>query len=138
MKISPILTARIIFEKTTEWKRSGLNIEKISNEIWVEFFKNVANNPAIAEVADRIFINILSDEKSNVKDEIKKFTNTTYGEADLNENITKSLKNGINKNISEYLIHKQVMGKVMVKLRGIIQGKIVSDKIWKEMNRQEA
>ena len=138
LKIAPILAARIIFEKTTEWKRSGLNIENISNEIWKEFFKCVVKYPALAEVSDRIFINLLTDEKSHVKDEIGTFVKNTPKENDINHIVNESLKENINWDVSKDLIHKQIMGKVMKQLRGIVRGKIVSDKIWSEMKRQEA
>jgi len=138
IKIAPILAARIIFEKTTEWKRSGLNIENITNETWKDFFKCVLKYPALAEVSDRIFINLLTDDKSHVKDEIGKYTKATFSDAEIKQIINESLNDDINKNISDYLIHKQIMGKVMKQLRGIVRGKIVSDKIWSEMKRQEA
>ena len=137
IKISAILAARILFEKTVEWKRSGLQIENISFEIWKEFFKNVAKYPALAEVADRIFINILTDNKSNVKDEIYKYTNTKPGDEELEILFFESSNDDINRNVSEYLIHKQIMGKVMGKLRGKIKGNTVNDKIRKLMKKQE-
>jgi glutamyl-tRNA(Gln) amidotransferase subunit E len=138
LKIHPILASRIMYEKTTEWKRSGLNIENITNEIWKEFFKYVSKYPAIAEVADRIFINLLTKQKSKVKDEIDVFIKRNIQQDDIKLLIENAFNEFINRELSENLIHKQVMGKVMKHLRGTIPGKIVSDKIWSQMKRQEA
>ena len=137
LKLQPILASRILFEKTVEWKRSGLKIENITNEIWKEFFMYVKKYPAIAEVADRIFINLLTKQESHVKDEIDIFIKTNIQEDNLKHLVKEAFNEDINRNVSENLIHKQIMGKVMRQVRGIIPGKIVSDKIWSQMKRQE-
>jgi len=136
--ISPILAARILFEKTTEWKRSGLNIEKITDEIWKEFFNNVVSFPALGEACDRVFINLLTKDKSQVKHEILQYTSLKVDDSELNRIILESFNCDVNKDKSEDMIHKQIMGKVMQQVRGKIPGKIVNKKIWTEINRQEA
>jgi glutamyl-tRNA(Gln) amidotransferase subunit E len=138
LKITPILAARIMFEKTTDWKRSGLNTENITAQNWKEYFKYVLKYPALAEVADRIFWNLLVNEISQVKHEIGPFIISTINENDIKFMIGEAIKENINWDISENLIHKQIMGIVMKQLRGIVNGKIVSNKTWSEMKRQEA
>ncbi len=137
LKLYPILAARILFEKTTEWKRLGLNIENINEENWKEYFKYVREYPALSEVVDNIFCNLLSDEISKVKDEIENYIIDKISDSKLKEIIVKSLVSDVNREKSEYMIHKQIMGKVMQKTRGKIPGKIVSNRIWKELKRQE-
>jgi glutamyl-tRNA(Gln) amidotransferase subunit E len=138
LKISPILAARILFEKTSEWKRLGLNIDNINEENWKEYFKYVAEYPALSEVVDNIFCNLLSDEISKVKDEIENYINEKISDSKLKEIIVESFNCDIKREISEEMIHKQIMGKVMQQTRGKIPGKIVNKKIWIEMKRQEA
>ena len=138
LSIRPILTARIVFEKTTEWKRAGLNIENITSDNWKEYFKYVADYPALTEVVDKIFTNLLSGDKSELKDEINYYITEKNTEIELKSFINEAFNSDVNRNMSEEMIHKQYMGNVMQKVRGKIQGKIISDKIWTEMKKQEA
>ncbi len=137
LNIKPILTARIMFEKTTEWKRAGLYIENITPDMWKIFFKYVIKYPALVEVADGIFTNVLSEHKSNLKDEIQYYITESITGNELNYYISEAMNTYVNRNVSEEMIHKQFMGKVMQKVRGKIPGKIVSDHIWIEMRKQE-
>ena len=137
LSIRPILTARIVFEKTTEWKRAGLNIENITSDNWKEYFKYVADYPALTEVVDKIFTNLLSGDKSELKDEINYYITEKNTEIELKSFINEAFNSDVNRNMSEEMIHKQYMGNVMQKVRGKIQGKIISDKIWTEMKKQE-
>ena len=137
LQIKPILAARIIFEKAKEWRRAGLNIENITTNNWKEFFKYVADYPALTEVVDNIFIILLSEDESELKDEIKYYITEKITDIELKSIINGAFNCDINRNMSAEMIHKQYMGKVMQKVRGKIPGKIISDKIWTEMKKQE-
>ncbi|MEJ2545665.1 MAG: hypothetical protein P8Y99_16500 [Calditrichaceae bacterium] len=136
--IKPILAVRIMFEKTTEWKRAGLRVENITPDMWKDFFKQAAQYPALSEAADIIFINVLSGEQSDLMDEIHNYIAEKISDKTLEDLINKAIKSKINKNVSEEIIHKQIMGKMMQKVRGKIPGKIVNEQIWVAMRKQEA
>lgn len=137
LNINPILAARIMFEKTTEWKKAGLNIAYIKTDVWEEFFKYIATYPALAEVVDVIFINVLSEDLSNLRNEIQYYITEKIGDKELKNYINKAMNTNVNRNVTDEIIHKQIMGKVMHKVRGKIPGRIVSDHIWAEMKKQE-
>jgi glutamyl-tRNA(Gln) amidotransferase subunit E len=136
--IKPILVARIMFEKVTEWKRAGFNIENITSDRWKEFFSQIIKHPALPEAVDDIFPNLLSNEQSDLKDEIQNYIAEKISDKTLEDLINKAIKSNINKNASEDILHKQIMGKVMKKVRGKIPGKIVNEQIWNLIRKQEA
>ena len=136
LKISPKLAARILFEKTKEWKRAGLNIVRITSEQWIEYFKHLSDFPALSEIVDTVISSIIIN-KSNVKDEINEYISDEIEKSALKNIITESFNDKLNRNTSKEMIHKQLMGFVMQKVRGKIPGKRVNKLIWGEMKEQE-
>jgi glutamyl-tRNA(Gln) amidotransferase subunit E len=136
LNISPVLGARILFEKSTEWKRAGFDIHSISEQDWKDYFTFVSDYPALAEVSDTIFKNLLLNN-SKVKDEIVIYISEKINESEIENLIAEANNEEINRDTLDQLIHKQIMGKVMQHTRGKIPGNIVSIRIWKALKRQE-
>lgn len=136
-KISPVLVARFMFEKVKEWKRDGLNINKLTNEIWHLFFKYVSKKEAIAELGDYFFRNYLKDSEYDFKTEIDKKLKLSLTNDELNELIEHAFQKDINTHVSKDKVHKQIMGAVMKSCRGIVLGKIVSEKVWQAMREKD-
>ncbi len=87
----------------------------------------------MSEVGDTIFNNFLGGVNSDLSQEINQFTQIKINDDELKKIITQAFEDEINFSLSTELVHKQIMGKVMKKCRGIIPGKIINKQVWQEM-----
>jgi glutamyl-tRNA(Gln) amidotransferase subunit E len=49
--IPPMRIARLLFEKTKDWKRSGLPVGRLTDGVWRRFFTEASKNPLLLENA---------------------------------------------------------------------------------------
>lgn len=133
-KLSPIRVSRFLFEKTKAWKRKGLPVEKLTEQIWDLFFSCAGKQPVLLEKGEKIFEEFLTNQDMNIENEIKKYTPPKIKSADLPGIIKKLLDDKLPDISTPEKKHRYLMGKLMEKCRGHIAAKLVNEALWQSIS----
>jgi glutamyl-tRNA(Gln) amidotransferase subunit E len=123
--LSPIQVAVLLFEKTTAWRRAGLPTDKLTNNEWKTFLKQVEKAPAVLEAADFIFIEYLQGKALHIEDAIKHY-NPPQKISDLKNIFSELLDSEQDWPKISDKVFRYFMGKMMQKCRGKILGNKVA------------
>jgi len=133
--IKPLHAARLLYESTKHHKRKGLNVERLTKKFWIQFFKQIQNNP-----------NLLEDQRSllksylNSNQALDKFLDLYFKERWQKEEIPKRLKEA-QASIPSKLQRKEqkfryLMGQIMDGCRGIVSGSYVQGLVHDAVNKR--
>jgi glutamyl-tRNA(Gln) amidotransferase subunit E len=124
---------RYLFESAKAWKRKGLPVEKLEDQIWRTFFGNAQKKEPLLEKGEDIFEDYLKQKKMNVHKVIDRYITDTQ----MNQKFQPLLETIINNETEDIKDsekkYKVVMGKMMAHFRGYIQGKVVSERVKKKL-----
>ena len=131
--------SRLMFEKTTYWRRKQLAIDRISESVWHSFFKAAETNPAILENSDKLFMEFLKIPGIYIDTLIDRYSPPKLQPADLERIIQDALdEEALAIEDPEKRI-RFLMGQVMDKCRGHIPAKVVLKKVHEfAHNRKES
>jgi len=126
LKIEPILAAVFLTQNLKHYKRKGLPIDKLNLNSIMTVFRAYKNKKIVREAIPIIVENWLNLNTHPIEQAIAQYSITTE------ENVLLTIKEIINKNES-VKIHDHtkkvsyLIGKVMKKFKGRIDGKVVAD-----------
>ena len=132
--INPNLIAVTLTEIFVSIERNNINVKNISEEKVIKVFKLLENKSIAKEALENIFTLLANEEKLKVNDVIEKLNLKKMNKQQLEKIIDKIIKNK-----KELIIEKRenafkiIMGIVMQKVRGKIDGKEVSEIIKEKM-----
>jgi glutamyl-tRNA(Gln) amidotransferase subunit E len=130
--IKPKLAAFTILSTITELRRDGVDIKKISDQIYLDILHAVDNGMAAKEAIPEIFRNIAAG--STFSEALEKLA-PSVSRADLETIVKKIIADR-----EDFILQKgkaalgPLMGVVMAEVRGSVDGKIVSEILKKEIN----
>ena len=133
---TPTLLARIFTGVLPELKREGLNIESITDIKFEEMFDSIADGKLPKDGARQILVMICNDTKCCISEAIEKLGVGTVDSAEIEEYI-----DSIVADKKEFIAEKglaavgPLMGIVMEKYRGKIEGKEVSAMLKKRVEK---
>ena len=133
--IPPVRIAGYLFEKIRSWKRQGLNINRLKAQDWKSFFKQAEKQPALLEIGEDIFKDLLRNSKDDLEDRLKKYNSPKVVEKNLEKSISKAIKKESNTFASDEKKHRFFMGKIMRQFRGYVQGEKVNEVLWEIMRK---
>ena len=128
LKINPMLVANLLVEKLTYFKRKSMPIEQLSDEVIFKVFEAFHHQKIVKEAIPIIIQSWLSDTSQSIDKLISQYKIINISE--LKEKITEILKE--TEIVSNFDLEKQcryVIGQVMQKVRGKIEGKIVAETV---------
>ena len=125
-KIKPKWVARYLFEATKAWERAGYPVAAISSKVWITFFELVEKKESLIEKGFDLFEQFLKNQKINLKDEFHKYLEINHTLEDVKTDIKKQINNMLPLLSTDEKRHKYLMGKIMVKYRGYVKGKEIS------------
>jgi len=121
-KISPVWTARYLFEATKAWRRKGAAIEKMDDDIWLIFFDYVKKKGTLIEKGLWLIEDYIKDGKLDLKKELKNFSTQNFKPKDVEDSVQQLLTDDFPTFSDEGKRKKYMMGLVMNKYRGHIKG----------------
>ncbi|MCK5075599.1 MAG: Glu-tRNA(Gln) amidotransferase subunit GatE [Calditrichia bacterium] len=124
---SPARIANLLFEKTKEWKRAGLSIDKLTYYIWDKIFTFADDNPVLLEAATIICKEYMDDEAGNLDKIIENFIPPKVKEQDLAGILAKIKQNGLPEFPDLEKKHRFLLGEVLEHCRGIVPAHTVID-----------
>jgi len=128
LKINPMLVANLLVEKLTYFKRKSMPIEQLSDEVIFKVFEAFHHQKIVKEAIPIIIQSWLFDTSQSIDKLISQYKIINISE--LKEKITEILKE--TEIVSNFDLEKQcryVIGQVMQKVRGKIEGKIVAETV---------
>ena len=124
-RLPPLCITHFLFERTREWKRKGLPVQKLDETVWRAFFGEVIENPAALETgAGRL--------KAFLQSGSETWEGVPLPSADMREvdrTVGAVLENAPPVSPDPEARHRFVMGKVMKTLRGRISGETISRRV---------
>jgi glutamyl-tRNA(Gln) amidotransferase subunit E len=131
-----VRSAVLMFEKPTAWKRAGLPIEKLTEEIWRLFFQKAAKSPVIMENADALFEAFLTGEKAKMEDILEPYVPPSVSNKDLQIIIRDSLGGDLPEFKTKEKKHRFLMRQVMESCRGHLPAAEVSKSLWAALDHE--
>jgi glutamyl-tRNA(Gln) amidotransferase subunit E len=120
--IAPKWVTRYLFEATKAWKRKGVPLERLSDNLWISFFEYVKNKTPMIEIGLSLIDDYLSESNVDLETVLKKLSTENFYENDVKKSILQFLKNDFPDFSDDSKRKKYMMGKVMKKFRGHIKG----------------
>ena len=131
-KLPAVQIARYLFEKTKAWRRAGLAVGRISDQVWKRFFKEAAERPALLDKGDDLLEAWMTGKVSSVGRWLDGFVPPSVKPENLPDLIGRAIGSGGRYATLEKK-HRHLMGKVMEDCRGHIPAREVSLSLWKAL-----
>ncbi|RKY59383.1 MAG: Glu-tRNA(Gln) amidotransferase GatDE subunit E [Candidatus Neomarinimicrobiota bacterium] len=119
----------LMFEKTRHWKRQGLNLGYITEDVWLAFFETAKTNPAILEIGDRLMTEFLKVPGLGIDTLLGRYSPPKLKLSDIDRIIRGSLNEEIREIEDTGKRIRYLMGLVMDKCRGHIPAVMVLEKV---------
>jgi glutamyl-tRNA(Gln) amidotransferase subunit E len=128
-KVSPVQIARYLFEKTTAWRRAGQPLDKLSENIWKEFFAAAEKFPPLLENGDQIITDFLLSDKESLLPLLAFYRQPKTNPGTIDQIVERAIQQSDqDKSLNFASTEKKqryLMRKIMENLRGKIPGKTV-------------
>lgn len=125
--LPPVRIARLLFEKTKEWQRKDLPIDKLNDAIWNLIFDYVIKQPALIEKLDDIIEMYLGSDTVDLEKELNRFRKSYISKKDIMRWIDKIYKNELPVIDSPEKRVRWLMGIIMDHFKGHIPGHLIRE-----------
>ncbi len=133
-KLPLMRVIRFLFEAPRAWKRKGLPLEKLTNEVWELFFKYARKQPALLENGEAILKDFLQNDDFDLEAQLKQYTPPRLKAEDVHKIIDRLVKNELPRIDDPEKQHRYLMGKVMETCRGQVPAQQVNQILRKRLD----
>ncbi len=128
LKIDPKLTGRVLSGTVTWLSRKGHQVEELTENVFVSFFKLFNKKQFTKEIIPRLLTDMLVNSGCSIEKSLKNLKIVPVKEDQIRKLIEKSLIKSDRNNFSDIYKYKRfIIGKIMQDARGKIDGKRVKE-----------
>jgi glutamyl-tRNA(Gln) amidotransferase subunit E len=138
LNLPVVRSAVVMFEKPTAWKRAGLPVEKLTEDIWRMFFRKAAESPVLLENTDAVFESFLSGEQSSMEDILEPYVPPSVSMAELEKIIAEAISGNLPRISTAEKKARFLMGRVMDLCRGHLPAGEVAEVLRKSLEDEGA
>ncbi len=118
---------RYLFESTKHWQRKGLPVEKLTDAIWLDFFKKAQQYQALLDAGESLIENFLEKPTMKFEKELQKYIPPKVTEKELPGLLKVIKQENLPAFKSPRAEQRYMMGRLMEKCLGHVPGKVVRE-----------
>jgi glutamyl-tRNA(Gln) amidotransferase subunit E len=133
-KLSPRYVASVLIDTFLSLSRNGIPVESIDDETILQIFEALSAGKFAKEALPEILRQISAQPRMSLEDALSKSAFGMIGEAELSKVIDEVIQQNIELvNAKGASAHSLLMGKVMQRVRGKAEGKLVNETLAKRL-----
>jgi len=126
--VPPVQIARFLFEKTREWKRARLPVDRLDETFWRKFFTEAEKHPAFLENGSAV-----AEARMKTGTRPVGRIRTAGPKSDFSKTVEAAFRGPMPVLKKDESKHGYLMGIIMEKLRGKVEGKEISRMVWERI-----